>query len=751
MKKLILILIASTLSLASFPQQLSPFKAGDRAVFLGNSITDGGHYHSYIWLYYMTRFPDMPIRILNAGIGGDCASHMYKRFDGDVLSKKPTVLIVTFGMNDSGYSEYNGENPQQFADKKVRECYENYLLLEKRLQNLSNTRIVLMGSSPYDETARLEKESFKKKNDAMIRIVDFQEASAKQNRWEFLDLNRPMTAINEREQQTNPTFTICGNDRIHPDNDGHAVMAYLFLKAQGFAGKEVAGIFIDASAKKIKESSNCEITDLQIAPSSVQFDYLAKALPYPLDTIARGWGSKKGQARATDVVPFMEEMNRELLKVEGLTGSYRLLIDGEQIGVWTGTELAKGINLAAESRTPQYQQAMKVMFLNEERREIERRFRELAWVQFNFLMDKGLLHADNRAALDVIDAYAAGDGWLRGRRDIYSKGMSPEIIKVWEDEMELLINTIYKINKPVKRTVTLEKVLTVNPAFPGWYADPEGIFFDGQYWIYPTYSDKYEKQLFFDAFSSSDLVKWKKHPKILDVKDVKWVKRALWAPAIVKKDNRYFLFFGGNDIQSDNEYGGIGVAVSDKPQGPFKDYLGKPLIDKFHNGAQPIDQFVFQDKDGSYYMYYGGWRHCNVAKLKDDFTGFEPLPGGDIFREITPKGYVEGPFMFIRNGKYYFMWSEGGWGGPDYRVAYAISDNPFGPFNRIGTVIKPNPAIAVGAGHHSVIRNPETDKYYIVYHRRPAGKTEGNHRETCIEEMFFDDKGYIQQVIMTGN
>lgn len=749
MKKWLTIFVALILAISSFSQQITPFKAGDRAVFLGNSITDGGRYHSYIWLYYMTRFPDMPLRIFNAGIGGDVVSQMYNRFDGDVLSKNPTVLMVTFGMNDSGYAEYNGENPQEFADKKVSDCYDNYLLLEKRLQGLAGTKIVLLGSSPYDQTAQFEGNLFKKKNDAMLRIVDFQETSAKQNRWNFLDFNRPMTAINEKGQQTDPAFTICGGDRIHPDNDGHMVMAYLFLQAQGFAGKEVAGIAIDASTKKIKESSNCTITDLQVSPSSVRFDYLAKALPYPLDTIARGWGSKKAQAGAIDMVPFMEEMNGEVLKVEGLTGNYRLLIDGQQIGVWTAGELTKGINLAAESKTPQYQQALKVMHLNEERWEKERRFRELAWVEFNFLKDKGLLNADNRAALDAIDANVANDGWLRGRRDIYSKGMSPEIRKAWEDEIDLLVNTIYAINQPVKRTFTLEKVLTANPAFSGWYADPEGVFFDNQYWIYPTYSDKYEKQLFFDAFSSQDLVKWKKHSKILDVKNVKWLKRAMWAPAIVKKDNRYFLFFSGNDIQSDNEYGGIGVAIANKPQGPFKDYLGKPLIDRFYNGAQPIDQFVFRDIDGSYYMYYGGWRHCNIAKLNTDFTGFEPLPGGDLFREITPRGYVEGPFMFIRDGKYYFMWSEGSWGGSDYRVAYAISDNPFGPFNRIGTVIEPNPAIATSAGHHSIIHNPETDKYYIVYHRRPAGKTERDHRETCIEEMFFDDKGYIQQVIMT--
>ena len=229
-----------------------------------------------------------------------------------------------------------------------------------------------------------------------------------------------------------------------------------------------------------------------------------------------------------------------------------------------------------------------------------------------------------------------------------------------------------------------------NPVFPGWYADPEGIIFDNQYWIYPTYSHNYEKQVFFVAFSSPDLVHWRKHPNILDTSDVKWAHKAMWAPSIIKKDNKYFFFFGANDIQSDDEKGGIGVAVSDNPGGPYKDYLGKPLIDKFHNGAQPIDQFAFKDVDGQYYLIYGGWRHCNIAKLNDDFTGFVQFDDGETFREITPEGYVEGPFMFIRNGKYYFMWSEGDWTGPDYSVAYGIGHSPMGPFKRIGKILQQN-------------------------------------------------------------
>ena len=297
-------------------------------------------------------------------------------------------------------------------------------------------------------------------------------------------------------------------------------------------------------------------------------------------------------------------------------------------------------------------------------------------------------------------------------------------------------------------TAKAQPLQSGNPIIAGWYADPEGAVFDRQYWVYPTYSAPYEKQVFFDAFSSPDLVHWTKHPAILDTQNVKWAHMAMWAPAIVNKDNKYYLFFAANDIQKDGG-GGIGVAVSDKPAGPFKDYLGKPLISEFKNGAQPIDQFVFKDKDGQYYMYYGGWKHCNIVKLKSDFTGLEPFEDGSLYKEITPQGYVEGPFMFLRNNKYYFMWSEGGWGGPNYRVAYAISDSPTGPFERIGTILQQDTAVATGAGHHSLIQVPGTDEWYIVYHRRPLGETDANHRVVCIDVMKFDVAGKIIPVKIT--
>jgi len=293
-----------------------------------------------------------------------------------------------------------------------------------------------------------------------------------------------------------------------------------------------------------------------------------------------------------------------------------------------------------------------------------------------------------------------------------------------------------------------EIVKSGNPVFEGWYADPEGIIYGDTYWIYPTWSDVYEKQTFFDCFSSKDLITWTKHANILDTAEVKWAKIAMWAPAVISKDDKYYLFFGANDVH-EGEIGGIGVAISDKPEGPYKDLLGKPLINEIVNGAQPIDQFVFKDKDGTHYMYYGGWGHCNVVKLNDDFTALVPFDDGEIYKEVTPENYVEGPFMFIRDGKYYFMWSEGGWGDASYSVAYAIADSPFGPFKRIGKILQQDDAVATGAGHHSVMHVPNSEDYYIVYHRRPLGDDARDHRVTCIDRMTFDANGYINPVKIT--
>ena len=307
----------------------------------------------------------------------------------------------------------------------------------------------------------------------------------------------------------------------------------------------------------------------------------------------------------------------------------------------------------------------------------------------------------------------------------------------------------------------LESVKTSkNPIADGWYADPEGVVFGNKYWIFPTFSTKYEDQVFLDAFSSKDLVHWEKHNRVLDTSVIKWAKQAMWAPSVIEKNQRYYLFFSANDLQRPggpyweekdlyNHYGGIGVAVADSPDGPYEDHLGVPLINEFHNDAQPIDQFVYKDVDGTYYMFYGGWRHCNIAILNDDFTGFVPWGDNQLFKEITPEGYVEGPFVFRRKNSYYFMWSEGSWGDDTYKVAYAMADKVTGPYKRIGTILESDKNIATGAGHNSVINTPNTDQWYMVYHRRPIPNKGRDHRVICVDKLEFNQDGTIKQVKMT--
>lgn len=310
------------------------------------------------------------------------------------------------------------------------------------------------------------------------------------------------------------------------------------------------------------------------------------------------------------------------------------------------------------------------------------------------------------------------------------------------------MNRIQTISSAVLAVLATLVAGAANPVFDGWYADPEAVIYGDTYWIYPTCSDNYERQTRLDCFSSDDLVNWKRHEAIIDTAEVKWARRCMWAPAVISRDNSYYLFFGANDVH-EGEVGGIGVAVAKRPEGPYRDLLGHPLINDIVNGAQPIDQFVFRDDDGQYYMYYGGWGHCNMVRLSPDFRCLLPFPDGDLYKEVTPRNYTEGPMMFKRNGKYYFMWSEGAWTGPDYCVSYAIADTPFGPFVPAGKILERDDRHGTGAGHHSVINIPGTDEYYIVYHRHPIGATEGNNRVTCIDRMEFDARGHILPVRMT--
>lgn len=270
----------------------------------------------------------------------------------------------------------------------------------------------------------------------------------------------------------------------------------------------------------------------------------------------------------------------------------------------------------------------------------------------------------------------------------------------------------------------------------GVYADPHIAVFGNKFYIYPTTDGTVLwKSTSFTAWSSKDLVTWKNEKVILDLpKDLTWAKERAWAPAIAYKNGKYYYYFSA-DVN-------IGVAVADKPTGPFKDALGKPLVKKGALKGQMIDPMVFVDDDGAAYMYFGQG-NCNIVKLNDDMVSYDSTK----IVSIKPKGYNEGSFVFKRNGKYYLSWSEFDTRDPRYSVAYAVSDSPLGPFVKAAqNPILKGKGVVKGAGHHSIVQVPGKDEWYIAYHRFKIPGGNGYNRETCISPLRFDDKGNISPV-----
>jgi len=444
-------------------QTIPAFKTGDRVAFVGNSITDGGHYHAYIWMYYMTHFPNMRITCFNVGIGGDNVKQMSDRFEAEVLPKKPTVMTLTWGMNDSGYFEwFKPDAKTNYAKWSVDSAEARYEVFDKKLKAHPEFKKIFILGSPYDSTTTSNKNRFYPgKYSAFARMIDFQEATAKNNSWPYVDFNHPMTAINREYQKADSNFSLTPYDRIHPDYAGHLVMAYLFLKAQGLSGKPVADFAVNAKTRIVSKSENCSITNVSGTQEKISFDYLANSLPFAFDTVEfKGpWGQHGRQIAGTKYVPFMQEFDKEELTVKGLkNGTYELSMDGEPIGQWDAKDLEAGINLAEQTYTPEYQQSLAILTMNEERWDIERRLRNYAYVEFDLLKQKHLLYADNKAAMDSVNKEAKKNPFIGGNRDNYIRAQYKAVRDGWQGEMDALVNEIYAVNKPKTHKVTLTLV-----------------------------------------------------------------------------------------------------------------------------------------------------------------------------------------------------------------------------------------------------------------------------------------------------
>ena len=301
-----------------------------------------------------------------------------------------------------------------------------------------------------------------------------------------------------------------------------------------------------------------------------------------------------------------------------------------------------------------------------------------------------------------------------------------------------------------------------NPVLPGFHADPEVLYSHqtNKYYIYSTTDGQPGwGGWYFTAFSSPDLKEWRYEGVMLDLRSpqVAWANGNAWAPAIEEKQidgkYKYFFYYSGNPKTGGGKQ--IGVAIADSPTGPFVD-LGYPIVTESPaGGGQQIDVDVFTDPvSGKSYLYWGNG-YMAGAELNADMVSIKK----ETLKVMTPKGgtlkdynYREAPYVFYRNGLYYFLWSVDDTGSPNYHVAYGTSDSPLGKIkvakDPIVLIQSPEQEI-YGPAHNAVVCKPGTDEWYIVYHRINKNylKNEpGIHREVCIDRMEFNPDGTIKRV-----
>ncbi len=284
------------------------------------------------------------------------------------------------------------------------------------------------------------------------------------------------------------------------------------------------------------------------------------------------------------------------------------------------------------------------------------------------------------------------------------------------------------------RADNIARASAPKPILDGFTADPAIRVFGDTYYVYPTSDKPNWMTTDFSVWSSKNLVDWKKEGMILDVtKDLKWANIKAWAPDCIGRNGKFYFYFCAD--------GKIGVGTADKPIGPFVDALGQPLVQKNEKvHTYTIDPYPLIDDDGQAYLFFGNGT-LTVFKLKSDMITLDGDP-----TTIKLKQFREGIVVFKRQGKYYFMWSVDDARSDDYRVAYGISDSPYGPVTSPTNnfIVLRQHGLAKGTGHHSVVNVPGTDRWYVAYHRHAVPNGSGFQRETCLTRMEFNPDGTIK-------
>ncbi len=286
-----------------------------------------------------------------------------------------------------------------------------------------------------------------------------------------------------------------------------------------------------------------------------------------------------------------------------------------------------------------------------------------------------------------------------------------------------------------------------NPIIRDQYtADPTARNFNGKVYLFPSHDipapESFPRKDWFcmadyHVFSSSNLIEWTDHGVIVSQDKVEWVNPtsfSMWAPDCVERNGKYYFYFPAN-VKTGKGFG-IGVAIADKPEGPYV-----PQKEPIAN-VRSIDPCVFIDKDGQAYIYYS-LNRIFAAKLKDNMTELvsEPVVLGDL----PTKGLVEGPFFFERNGIYYMTYPHVE--NKIERLEYAMGDNPLGPFKVTGVIMDETP-MGTWTNHHSVIQY--NGQWYLFYHQSAYSPKFDKNRSVCIDSLFFNEDGTIRKVISTN-
>jgi lysophospholipase L1-like esterase len=299
-----------------------PLPDGTRLVFLGDSITEQLTYTRYVMNYFALRYPDVKITFRNAGWSGDTAPGGLERLQRDVLSLKPTVVTICFGMNDGRYTSFDQDR------------YDRYL---KGMTGLVQTlkkhgvRVVLLTPGVVDED--IDNKGY---NKTLTRYAQGVKELAASEQVAVFDINALMGDVQPRAKRDNPRFTMIP-DSVHPGPPGQALMAYGLLKALGADGP-AASVAIDASTRGVA-SDRALVKDLRVAPQSVTFTRIDRALPTYFDPEA---------AAVFAYAPIQQDLNQYPFRVTGLQpGNWKLTVDNVEVGVLSADDLAKGVDLGS--------------------------------------------------------------------------------------------------------------------------------------------------------------------------------------------------------------------------------------------------------------------------------------------------------------------------------------------------------------------------------------------------------------------